>query len=149
VDKLGFIRPIVFIDGKVQGSKFNRFNQMKRKLSLDHTHLFDLQVGFYYGNLFKVPLAKEWKHVEVTYEGVIETSIIKATGIHVFKEENNIMEDIRFDDPYSNKKVDKYLNGSQSQNLSLLQSIGLFTTCKFFLGFFLFVFLLLFFILFE
>ncbi|ESW24545.1 hypothetical protein PHAVU_004G139700 [Phaseolus vulgaris] len=149
VGDLGFIRPMVFIDGKVQGSKFNRFNQIERPLNLDHTYLFDLQVGFYYGSLFKVPLAKEWKHVEVTYEGVIETSIIKATGIHVFKEENNIMEDIRFDDPYSNKKVDKYLNGSQSQNLSLLQSIGLFTTCKFFLGFFLFVFLLLFFILFE
>ncbi|KAK7369572.1 hypothetical protein VNO80_11613 [Phaseolus coccineus] len=48
-------------------------------------------------------------------EGVIKTSIVKATGI---------MEDIRFDDPYSNKKVDKDLNGSQSQNHSLLQSIG-------------------------
>ncbi|XP_068503097.1 TMV resistance protein N-like isoform X3 [Phaseolus vulgaris] len=146
-DEFHFIRPMVFIDGKVQESKFFCFKEIERMFELDQTYLFDLQVLPVYGNLCELPLGKEWKHVEVTYEGVIKTSIVKATGIHVFKEENSIMEDIRFDDPYSNKKVDKDLNASQSQNYSLLQSIGLFPTCKFFLGFFLFVFLLLFFIL--
>ncbi|KAK7364179.1 hypothetical protein VNO80_12650 [Phaseolus coccineus] len=144
-DELHFIKPMVFIDGKVLESKFFCSKDIERMFELDHTFLFDLQGLPVYGNLFELPLEKEWKHVEVTYEGVIKTSIIKATGIHVFKEENSIMEDIRFDDPYNNKKVDKDLNGSQSQNHSLLQSIGLFTTYNFFLGIFLFVFLLLFF----
>ncbi|XP_068504202.1 uncharacterized protein [Phaseolus vulgaris] len=145
-DEFDFIRPMVFIDGKVQESKFFCFHKIERMFELDQTYLFDLQIVPVYGNLFELPLGNEWKHMEVTYEGVIKASIVKATGIHVFKEENNIMEDIWFDDYYSNKKIDKDLNGSQSQNHSLLQSIGLFTTCKFFLGFFLFVFLLLFFI---
>jgi len=146
-DEFHFIRPMVFIDGKVQESKFFCFKEIERMFELDQTYLFDLQVLPVYGNLCELPLGKEWKHVEVTYEGVIKTSIVKATGIHVFKEENSIMEDIRFDDPYSNKNVDKDLNASQSQNYSLLQSIGLFPTCKVFLGFFLFVFLLFVFLL--
>jgi len=141
-DESRVIRPMVFIDGKVHESIFFYSKELKKKFELDHTFLLDLQAPHVCGNFSKVPLAKEWKHVEVTYEGVIETSIIKATGIHVFKEENN--EDIRFDDPYSNKNVDKDLNVFQSQNHSLLQSIGLFTTYKFFLGFFLFVFLFFF-----
>ncbi|ESW24548.1 hypothetical protein PHAVU_004G139800 [Phaseolus vulgaris] len=123
-DESRVIKPMVFIDGKVHESIFFYSKELKKKFELDHTFLLDLQAPHVCGNFSKLPLAKEWKHVEVTYEGVIETSIIKATGIHVFKEENNIMEDIRFDDPYSNKNVDKYLNVFQSQNHSLLQSIA-------------------------
>ncbi|ESW24551.1 hypothetical protein PHAVU_004G140100 [Phaseolus vulgaris] len=122
-DEFDFIRPMVFIDGKVQESKFFCFHKIERMFELDQTYLFDLQIVPVYGNLFELPLGNEWKHMEVTYEGVIKASIVKATGIHVFKEENNIMEDIWFDDYYSNKKIDKDLNGSQSQNHSLLQSI--------------------------
>ena len=144
-----FIRPMVFIDDKFQESILFSSKEIGRMFELDHTFLFDLQVLPMYGNLFELPFEKEWKHVKVTYEGLIKTSIVKATGIHIFKEENNIMEDIRFDDPYSNKKVDKDLNSSQSQNHSLLQSISLFTTCKFLLGFFLFFFLLFLLILFT
>ncbi|ESW24549.1 hypothetical protein PHAVU_004G139900 [Phaseolus vulgaris] len=119
-----FIRPMVFIDGKVQESKTFCFNETGRMIELDQTFLVDVQKLIVYSNLVEVPLEKEWKHVEVTYEGVIQTSLVKATGIHVFKEENNNMEDIQFDDPYSNKKVDKDINASQSQNHSLLQSIA-------------------------
>ncbi|CAJ1952313.1 unnamed protein product [Sphenostylis stenocarpa] len=136
-DKHGFdlIRPMVFIDGKAQESPFFRYRKIVRMFELDQTYLFDLEVHVY-SNLFKLPLEKEWKHVEITYEGVIETSIVKATGIHVFKEESSNMEDIRFDNPYSNKEVVKDLNSSESQNYSLLKSIGL-CSCKLFIGFFL------------
>jgi len=131
---------MVFIVDKVQESILFSSKEIERMFELDQTFLFNLQVLRVYGNLFELPLEKEWKHVEVTYEGVIKTSFVKGTRIHIFKEENNIIKDIRFDDPYSNKKVDNNLNGSQSQNHSLLQSIGLFSTCKFFLGFFFFLF---------
>jgi len=146
-DEFGFIRPMVFINGKVQESRAFYFKEIERMFEFDQTYLFDLRRLPIYSNLFELPSENEWKHVKVTYEGVIETSIVKATGIHVFKEENSIMEDIRFDDPYTNMKLDKHLNASQSQN-HLLRSIGLFT-CKFFIGFLLFVFVLLFFTLFT
>ncbi|XP_047156323.1 TMV resistance protein N-like [Vigna umbellata] len=135
-DEFGFIRPMVFIDGKVQESRAFYFKEIERMFEFDQTYLFDLQKLPTYSNLFEQPLQKEWKHVKVTYEGVIESSIVKATGIHVFKKENSMMEDIRFDDPYTNNKLDKDLNASQSQN-HLLRTIGFFM-CKFFIGLFLF-----------
>ncbi|BAU02587.1 hypothetical protein VIGAN_11214000 [Vigna angularis var. angularis] len=143
-DGFSLIRPMVFINGKVQPRPFY-FKKIERMIEFDHSYLFDLQTIPMYSNLFELPLEKEWKHVKVTYEGVIETSIVRATGIHIFKEGNS--EDIRFDDPYTNNKLDKDLNSSQSEN-HLLRTIGFFT-CKFFIGLFLFLFLLLFFTLFT
>ncbi|KOM54582.1 hypothetical protein LR48_Vigan10g047400 [Vigna angularis] len=118
-DGFSLIRPMVFINGKVQPRPFY-FKKIERMIEFDHSYLFDLQTIPMYSNLFELPLEKEWKHVKVTYEGVIETSIVRATGIHIFKEGNS--EDIRFDDPYTNNKLDKDLNSSQSEN-HLLRTI--------------------------
>ena len=43
--------------------------------------------------------------MEITYEGLFDTSLIKAMGIHVVKSERRGMEDIRYDDPYTTTKV--------------------------------------------
>jgi len=43
--------------------------------------------------------------VEITYQGLFDTSLIKAMGIHVVKSERRGMEDIRYDDPYTTTKV--------------------------------------------
>ncbi|XP_068504201.1 disease resistance protein Roq1-like [Phaseolus vulgaris] len=125
-EKYHVIRPELYIDGERQYSGLYCVNE-EGKREFDQTFLFDQKGLREDGNLFifgsRIYKFKEWKHVEVTYEGVTKT-FVKARGIHVIKEENNIMEDIRFDDPYSNKKVEKDLNASQSQNHSLLQSIA-------------------------
>lgn len=75
------VRPMVFINGN---DFYHGDNELVRMLKLDHTYLFYLQVLHFDNNLFEVPLEKEWNRVEVTYAGVLENSIIKATGIHVF-----------------------------------------------------------------
>ncbi|XP_025981861.1 disease resistance protein RUN1 isoform X6 [Glycine max] len=64
-------------------------------------------------------------------EGVLEleSSLIKGSGIHIFREEGSMEEDIRFDDPY--------LSSSASESPSLLQTIALGTR-KFSIAFFLF-----------
>lgn len=93
------VRPMVFINGN---DFYHGDNELVRMLKLDHTYLFYLQVLHFDNNLFEVPLEKEWNRVEVTYAGVLENSIIKATGIHVFKQENS-MEDIRLVDPFSSQ----------------------------------------------
>jgi len=69
-------------------------------VELDHVHLFDLHVLPFREDLIKMPLEEEWKHVEVTYEGIYDTSLIKAMGIHVVKTERTSMEDIRYDIPF-------------------------------------------------
>jgi len=43
--------------------------------------------------------------VEITYQGLFDTSLIKSMGIHVVKSERRGMEDIRYDDPYTTTKV--------------------------------------------
>jgi len=91
------VTPVVVINGKV------RFNSMEREMmvvELDHIHLFDLHVLPFRYELIQMASEKEWKHVEITYEGLFDTSLIKAMGIHVFKEESWSIEDIRYDDPY-------------------------------------------------
>ena len=111
-------------------------------LKLDHTYIFDLQdFCFNDNNWFEeVAREKEWNHVEVRYQSVLdyekqkrkegvldlESSLIKATGIHIFKEG---VSDIRFDDPY--------LSSSASESPSFLQTIALGTR-KFSIAFFLF-----------
>ncbi|BAU02588.1 hypothetical protein VIGAN_11214100 [Vigna angularis var. angularis] len=93
-DKFAFIAPDVYINGKFQRGGGFCTKKEERMFEFDQTYLFDLQR---HGNLFEQPLEKEWNHVKVTYNFFLDASIVKATGIHVFKEEN--MEDIRFDGP--------------------------------------------------
>jgi len=42
--------------------------------------------------LMKMPSEDEWDYVEITYEGLYDTSLIKS--------ERRGMKDIRYDDPY-------------------------------------------------
>ena len=114
-------------------------------LKLDHTYIFDLQdFCFNDNNWFEeVAREKEWNHVEVRYQSVLdyekqkrkegeldlESSFIKGSGIHIFIEEGSMEEDIRFDDPY--------LSSSASESPSFLQTIALGTR-KFSIAFFLF-----------
>ena len=50
--------------------------------------------------------------LEITYAGLIENSLVKATGIHVFRQ-----DDIRYDDPYGKRKLEHDLNSFESQPL--------------------------------
>uniref|UniRef100_A0A0R0FT79 TIR domain-containing protein n=1 Tax=Glycine max TaxID=3847 RepID=A0A0R0FT79_SOYBN len=143
---IGVLNPKVFINGKIL--KFPLYYGSKKigsMLKLDHTYIFDLQdLRFKNNNLFEeVAWGKEWNHVEVRYQSVLsfekekrkegvldlESSVIKTTGIHIFKEESSMEENIRFDDPY--------LRSSASENPSFLQTIVLWTR-KFSIAFFLF-----------
>ncbi|CAJ1952283.1 unnamed protein product [Sphenostylis stenocarpa] len=116
--------PMLFINGKVQEYHFHSYKGKGRMLKLDHTYLFDLQVLSFDNNMFEVPLEKEWMHVEVTYEGVLETSLVKATGIHVFKHESS-MEDIQFADPYSKRKVDHESQNHPLENIDVSYDVFL------------------------
>ncbi|KAL5173145.1 TMV resistance protein N [Glycine soja] len=81
-----------------------------RKAQLNYTYLVDLKTPFELDDLSEVALEKEWNHVEITYAGVIKTSLVKATGIHVFRQ-----DDIRYDDPYGKRKLEHDLNSFESQ----------------------------------
>jgi len=70
----------------------------------DYIQLFYLRVTPSRYDLIEMPL-KEWKHVEVTYEGLFDTSLIKAMGIHAVETERRSMEDIRYDYPYTTTQV--------------------------------------------
>jgi len=97
---------MVFINGKVGKCLSNPMKTKVEMLESDYTNLFDLRRFLSHGALMDAGLEKEWKHVEVTYEGVFETSVIKSMGVHVVKDKNIIMEDIGYDDPYTNIKVE-------------------------------------------
>lgn len=84
--------PMVFINGKAHESVIS-WNEEMVRMEMDCIYLVDLQLIF--GNLYEVPLENEWNHVEVTYVGVIKTSILKASGVHVIKQERST-EDIQF-----------------------------------------------------
>ncbi|KAL5142720.1 TMV resistance protein N [Glycine soja] len=115
---MGHATPLVFINGKLQELKiFQPIDTKYTMLELDHTYLFDLSWVCIIDDMFEVALEKEWNHVEVTYVGWIETSLVKATGIHIFMDEERRMDDIRFDDPYRKRKLDHVLNSSESQQL--------------------------------
>eukprot|EP00256_Glycine_max_P046664 XP_006599693.1 TMV resistance protein N isoform X1 [Glycine max] len=126
-----FVKPNVSINGKFL--KYFGSEEIKSMLKLDHTYIFDLQdFCFNDNNWFEeVAREKEWNHVEVRYQSVLEleSSLIKGSGIHIFREEGSMEEDIRFDDPY--------LSSSASESPSLLQTIALGTR-KFSIAFFLF-----------
>ncbi|KAL5173154.1 TMV resistance protein N [Glycine soja] len=83
-----------------------------RKVKLNYTYLFDLESAFELDDLSEVALEKEWNHVEITYAGMLETSLVKATGIHVLRQ-----DDIRYDDPYGKRKLEHDLNSFESQPL--------------------------------
>jgi len=108
--------PMVSINGKIRKSLFH-MNKEVKILELDYTYLFDIRELNFEDDLMGV--STEWKQVEVTYEGLFDTSVIKATGIHVVKDESRSVEDIRYDDPCTNNKEDNHLNTFQSQNYSL------------------------------
>jgi len=97
------LRPVLLINGKLQENTFDHKNV--GMLELDHMQLFDLHVLPFREDLIKMPSENEWKHVEITYQGLFDTSLIKAMGIHVVKSERRGMEDIRYDDPYTTTKV--------------------------------------------
>ncbi|KAL5173159.1 TMV resistance protein N [Glycine soja] len=80
------------------------------KAKLNYTYLFDLKSHFELDDLSEVALEKEWNHVEITYAGLIETSLVKATGIHVFRQ-----DDIRYDGPFGKGKLEHDLNSFESQ----------------------------------
>uniref|UniRef100_A0A0R0FTG2 TIR domain-containing protein n=4 Tax=Glycine max TaxID=3847 RepID=A0A0R0FTG2_SOYBN len=144
-----FIRyPEVFINGKFQEFESHETDDTESMLGLDHTHIFDLQAyAFKNNNQFEeVAWEKEWNHVEVTYQSVLddeeeeseegvlddeeeeseegvlddeeeereegvlelESSVIKAIGIHIVREEGSMEEDIRFDDPYLSSSASDY-----------------------------------------
>ncbi|KAL2967721.1 hypothetical protein AAZX31_16G190600 [Glycine max] len=144
------LNPKVFINGKFQEIRpyFGR-HEIKSRLNLDHTYIFDLQASAFINNnrFEEMAREKEWNHVEVRYQSVLayekekreegvldlESSIIKASGIHIFKE-SSMEEDIRFDDPY--------LSSSASESPSLLQTIafGKRNSIAFFLFFSCFLF---------
>ncbi|XP_014617687.1 TMV resistance protein N isoform X2 [Glycine max] len=115
---MGRATPLVFINGKLQELMiFQPIDTEYTMLELDHTYLFDLSKVCIIDDMFEVALEKEWNHVEVTYVGLIETSLVKATGIHIFMDEERRMDDIQFDDPYRKRKLDHVLNSSESQQL--------------------------------
>ncbi|KAG4952547.1 hypothetical protein JHK85_046414 [Glycine max] len=135
------VKAKVFINGKIlklpffYGSK-----KIQSMLELDHTYIFDLQPFAFKNNINRFEEAaweKEWNHVEIRYQIVLnhikekreQGSVIKATGIYIFKEESSMEQDIRFDDPY--------LSSSASENPWLPQTIALGTR-KFSIAFFLF-----------
>ncbi|QCD92501.1 hypothetical protein DEO72_LG5g567 [Vigna unguiculata] len=96
------LRPVVLINGKVQRYFFYHTNVTM--VESDYIQLFYLGVTPSRYDLIEMPL-KEWKHVEVTYEGLFDTSLIKAMGIHAVKDESRSMEDIRYDYPYTTTQV--------------------------------------------
>ncbi|RZB62064.1 TMV resistance protein N isoform B [Glycine soja] len=117
------LSPDVFINGKFEELEPYKTDEIESMSKLDHTYIFYLQkLPFKNGNLFEeVAREKEWNHVEVRYESVLEleSSLIKGSGIHIFREEGSMEEDIRFDDPY--------LSSSASESPSFLQTIALGT----------------------
>lgn len=86
---------------------------------MDHTYIFYLLTVEFEDNLYGVPLDNEWNHAEVKYVGLEEISILKESGIHVFKQGG--MEDIWFSDPYGKRKLEDDLNSFESQNQQLLK----------------------------
>ncbi|QCD92532.1 hypothetical protein DEO72_LG5g598 [Vigna unguiculata] len=103
-----FITPVVLINGKVQEYHLTRSVTDVRILGLDHTHtyLFDLHELPFLEDPRKMASEKEWKHVEITYQGLFPHSFIKAMGIHIVKEESRDTKDIRYDDPsYTTTKM--------------------------------------------
>jgi len=98
------VRPVVLINGKVQGYKAGYYMH-EVMAELDHMQLFDLHVLPFSEDLMKMASEKEWKHVEITYQGLLINSFIKAMGIHIVKSERRGMEDIRYDDPNTTTKV--------------------------------------------
>ena len=131
------LSPDVFINGKFEELEPYKTDEIESMSKLDHTYIFYLQkLPFKNGNLFEeVAREKEWNHVEVRYDSVLEleSSLIKGSGIHIFREEGSMEEDIGFDDPY--------LSSSASESPSFLQTIALGTR-KFSIAFFLFFILL-------
>jgi len=107
----GMFRPMVLInDNKCfLGSGYFMMGR-------DHTYIFDLETIEFEDNLYGVPLENEWNHAEVKYVGLEETSILKESGIYVFKQESD-MEDIWFSDPYGKRKLEEL----ESKNQQLLK----------------------------
>jgi len=103
VTTIQLLRPVLLINGKLQENTFD--HKHVGMLELDHMQLFDLHVLPFREDLIKMASEKEWKHVEITYQGLFDTSLIKAMGIHVVKSERRGMEDIRYDDPNTTTKV--------------------------------------------
>ena len=99
------VTPVVLINGKVQEYHSKSMEREVRMLELDHTHLFDLLVLPSRKGLIGMYLENEWKHVEITYEGLFDTSLIKSTGIHIVKSKRRGMKDIRYYDPYTTTKM--------------------------------------------
>ncbi|XP_028207833.1 TMV resistance protein N-like isoform X1 [Glycine soja] len=102
----------MFINGKRHKITSRWGGSEVRKAKLNYTYLFDLKSAFELDDLSEVALEKEWNHVEITYAGLIETSLFKATGIHVLRQ-----DDIRYDDPYGKRKLEHDLNSFESQPL--------------------------------
>ncbi|KAG4393397.1 hypothetical protein AAZX31_03G064000 [Glycine max] len=109
IDVDDIFMPAVFINGKLHKNP-SRGTKV-RKVKLDYTYLFDLKSALELNDISEVALEKERNQVEITYAGLIETSLVKATGTHVFRQ-----DDIRYDDPYYGKrKLEHDLNSCESR----------------------------------
>ncbi|KAG5064063.1 hypothetical protein JHK85_005246 [Glycine max] len=110
-----FFYPVVFINGNK--CSLGRFDLC---MNTDHTYLFDLRQTEFTNSPYEVPFENEWNHAVVTCLDGINLSTCTEIGIHIFKHEN-FMEDIRFTDPYSKRKLDNDLYSLESQNHRLLK----------------------------
>ncbi|XP_027924160.1 TMV resistance protein N-like isoform X2 [Vigna unguiculata] len=106
---LNLVIPVVLINGKdLEYTSLSRRKRRVRMVELDHIHLFDLHDFQFLEDLRKMASEKEWKHVEITYQGLFDTSLIKSMGIHIVKSERRGIKDIRYDDPYTTTKVSPF-----------------------------------------
>jgi len=114
-DDCGMFLPMVIINGNkcFRGSDHYMIGR-------DHTYIIDIQMIGFEENLYEIPFENEWNHAEVKFVDSEETSILKQSGIRVFKQESS-MEDIWFSDPYGKRKLEDNLNSLKSQSQQLLK----------------------------
>ena len=72
------VKPMVLINGLLRGS-YDYSYYLKREegiVELDHVYLFDLRVTPSRYDLMEMPLEEEWKHVDVTYQGMLDVNLM-------------------------------------------------------------------------
>ncbi|KAL2337106.1 hypothetical protein Fmac_011552 [Flemingia macrophylla] len=105
-------KPRVLINGRTLTSSYATGTV---QIKTDHTYLIDLELISDKNRVKALSLENEWNHVEVIFMTLETETIIKASGIHVFRQESS-MEDIRFNNPCRKRKLDNDLNNFESQN---------------------------------
>lgn len=99
-------KPIVTVNGNAMEIKILTGKRFCFDFSTltDHILIIGTRYMKFEDNLDKVLLENEWNNVMVSigidFESIPKEIVVKGTGIHVTKQNNN-MEDIRFTDPYT------------------------------------------------